>query len=422
MRMRSLNLVRPLLVLAAFVAMLPAIRALPVAAQASPSLDIAVEAEVIEAGAPMSVEATTPVRDADGLWSHGVVVTWNDSQPAMLDDTRFTHHVSAEAGDGDLVTSGRGCGAEWNDEQDEVLHFCTLDLQLIEVGPGEAHEYPVRVYPEVGPLALEPGTYVLEQAVQWWRQGAEQDPDEFTIRLTYEVTEGAAADLDIAVHAAVMGDGAPFTVEATTMTSDANGRPAHGVVVTWNGTETVMLEDARFVHHIHGAGGAGDLVTAGRGCGAQWDAQAAELVQACQDDLLLIELEPGETHEYPVVIYPEVGPLALEPGTYTVDEVIGWWPVDDETDRDQVTVRLTYTVGATTPGTLTPEPAATGASLATWGGGSVGQLPKATAYWVTAEGEFVGYVPGAPAFVNASFLTLYPGGQIPAGTVLVVVR
>src|SRR5690606_13409224 len=143
-------------------------------------------------------------------------------------------------------TAGRGCGAEWDADRQQVTHFCTADLQLIEVGPGDTHEYPVRVYPEVGPLQLTPGTYVVEQTVDWWRPSSQANRSQFTIRLTYEVSERNPADLDVSVQAQVVGSGTPITVAATGITRDSEGRPAHGVVVTWTGTGTVMLEDARF--------------------------------------------------------------------------------------------------------------------------------------------------------------------------------
>ena len=42
--------------------------------------------------------------------------------------------------------------------------------------------------------------------------------------------------------------------------------------------------------------------------------------------------------------------------------------------------------------------------------------------FVTVEGRMVGYVLGAPSFVNAGFVDAFPGGNVPAGTgVLVVV-
>ncbi len=383
-----------------------------------PAFDITVTAEVVEADAPVTVEATDVVADADGRYSHGVVVTWNGTTQAILDDERFTHHVTNEAGDGDLVTAGRGCGAEWSEQDEEVIHPCTLDLRVHPVDPGESHEYPVAVYPQVGPLTLEAGTYVVDQVVSWWRPGAEETQQQFTVRLTYEVAEHR--DLDVAVEAEVVEAGSSVSVSAADPTLNASGQWEHGVRVTWNGTGTVRLDDARFTHHLSTSDG--DLVTAGRNC-APNDAGNGEVLHACTADLQLIDLAAGETHEYPVRIYPAFASLALGPGTYVVDETIGWEPVAGGT-REEVTVRLTYTVteGASAPtGVLTPEPAASGVSLATWSGGPVEALPAAKSYWVTVNGSYRSYTPGAPDFVNARFLALYPDG-LPAGTILLVVR
>jgi hypothetical protein len=37
---------------------------------------------------------------------------------------------------------------------------------------------------------LEPGTYVVDQVINWWRPSAENAQQQFTVRLTYTVTEG----------------------------------------------------------------------------------------------------------------------------------------------------------------------------------------------------------------------------------------
>ncbi len=155
-----------------------------------PPPEITVRAEVVNGAAPVTTSAT-PVRETpEGEFAHEVRVEWDGDEAVILEDARFSHHVS---NGGDLVIAGRGCGAEWEDELDQVVHPCTDDLQIIEVGPGEAHDYPVRIHPEVGPLQLEPGTYVVEEIIRWRFaeddvvSPAEQADGEFTIRLTYEV-------------------------------------------------------------------------------------------------------------------------------------------------------------------------------------------------------------------------------------------
>jgi hypothetical protein len=76
-------------------------------------------------------------------------------------------------------------------------------------------------------------------------------------------------------------------------------------------------------------------------------------------------------------------------------------------------------------GTFTPVPTAPGANLGVWGGGSIeavlAAVPRAVSIWVSAGGELVGYIPGAPDFVNAAFIARFPGGDIPAGTAMLVV-
>lgn len=148
---------------------------------------VSVRAEVVEADAPVAVEATAVRETEEGLLAHGVRVTWQGDEAARLDDARFTHH--ATAGDSDLVTAGRGCGAQWDDGAGQLLQACTADLQLIDLRPGETHEYPVRVYREVGPLRLEAGTYVVDEVIGW-RPVNENPPGDvqgrFIVRLTYE--------------------------------------------------------------------------------------------------------------------------------------------------------------------------------------------------------------------------------------------
>jgi hypothetical protein len=158
---------------------------------------------------------------------------------------------------------------------------------------------------------------------------------------------GGSTDVErITVTAEVVQPAAPVTVEATEVGPITDGEASHGVRVTWNGDGPARIDDARFTHHVEEAGG--HLITAGRGCGASWDEQSNEIMHPCQDDLQIIELSPGDTHEYPVVVHLEVGDLALAPGTYVIEEPIAWWspPTDDPRDApaEQFTIRLTYTV------------------------------------------------------------------------------
>ena len=122
-----------------------------------------------------------------------------------------------------------------------------------------------------------------------------------------------------------------------------------------------------------------------------------------------------------MTITPSIGPKQLEPGTYIVDEPIAWQPASGT--GGQFTIRLTYTVTAAdgTPGVFTPALSASGISIASWSGGPASELPEAKSYWTTVDGALVPYVPGAPAFVNARFSSLFPQ-QIPAGTLFIVIR
>jgi len=382
------------------------------------ALDISVTAEVLGANAPVEVGTTPVVADEQGRPSHGVTVTWIDPANAVLGDERFTHHVSAQAGTGDLVLAGRGCGAGWSEQEAEVVHPCTMDYRVSPVANGDTHEYPVRIYEELGPLRLEAGTYIVNQVVNWWRPATEDAQNQFTIRLTYQVTE-RSAPVDLEVTVQVVEANAPVTVAVTPLGLDSIGW-VHSVRVTWNGSGSVMLDDARFSHHV--TTDDGDLLTAGRGCSPNWSETMGEVFTACTADLQLIELSAGETHEYPVRVYTGFEALRAGPGTYIVEETIGWEPSNGGA-RQEFTVRLTYTVteGESGPGTFTPEPAASGVTLARWNGGSVAQLPAAASYWVTVQGSYVSYAPSAPTFVNQRFLALYPGG-LPAGTIMLVVR
>jgi hypothetical protein len=154
-------------------------------------LTVSVAAEVVEPDAAASVEATA-LRDAgEGRLAHEVRVTWEADAPAILDDARFTHWV--EEGAGHLVLAGRGCGADWEEASEQVVHVCTADIQLVWLEPGQSHDYPVRVYPQVGPLQLARGIYVVEEVVRWTYSDHPSSADlgtpegEFTIRLTYTV-------------------------------------------------------------------------------------------------------------------------------------------------------------------------------------------------------------------------------------------
>lgn len=71
--------------------------------------------------------------------------------------------------------------------------------------------------------------------------------------------------------------------------------------------------------------------------------------------------------------------------------------------------------------------ARTGVTAAQWGGGSLNDALAAAgagldSLWVVQAGRFVGYRPGAPAFVNAALVAIFPNERLPAGTIVFVVR
>jgi hypothetical protein len=153
-------------------------------------LQLSVRAEVVEADAPVEVEATAagPGRE-EGWFEHEVRVTWRGEGAAGLDDARFVHRVEGE--DGDLITLGRGCGWSYDEPSEELVFPCTADLQLIAVEPGQTHEYRISLPSELESFRLRVGTYVVEEAVRWWQPpdvGANHTAEgEFTVRLTYDV-------------------------------------------------------------------------------------------------------------------------------------------------------------------------------------------------------------------------------------------
>ena len=74
---------------------------------------------------------------------------------------------------------------------------------------------------------------------------------------------------------------------------------------------------------------------------------------------------------------------------------------------------------------LLPDPVDAGVNSALWCGGPLPRMvtavPPAMSYWVFASGDAVGYIPGAPAFVNGAFEALYPDNRVPDRTIVLVV-
>lgn len=86
------------------------------------------------------------------------------------------------------------------------------------------------------------------------------------------------------------------------------------------------------------------------------------------------------------------------------------------------------TPGAGGDGTLDREVPNVGVNTAVYNGGTVEQLSAAVtaaggiSVTVFIDGKATVLIPGAPAFVNAAFNAAYPGGTIPAGTIVLIVK
>lgn len=73
-------------------------------------------------------------------------------------------------------------------------------------------------------------------------------------------------------------------------------------------------------------------------------------------------------------------------------------------------------------------PTAGGFAGVVWGGGTPAELVSAAleqgcgvrSLWVASGGRIIRYIPGASAFVNATFVALYPGGEMPNTIVIAV--
>lgn len=79
-------------------------------------------------------------------------------------------------------------------------------------------------------------------------------------------------------------------------------------------------------------------------------------------------------------------------------------------------------------GTFTIAFPSSGIGLTVWNGGTLEAMAEgarvggAKSLFITVGGRWVSYGIGSPAFVNASFIATFPDGQVPAGTVLLVVK
>ncbi|MDA0351721.1 MAG: serine protease [Chloroflexi bacterium] len=100
--------------------------------------------------------------------------------------------------------------------------------------------------------------------------------------------------------------------------------------------------------------------------------------------------------------------------------------LDSSTGGYIANISITAAAGAVSPtfsGTLPTD----GIALAVWGGGQIDEVLAAghlvgcevSSFWVSESGAMIGYLAGAPAFVNAQVISLYPQ-QIPPQTPMLV--
>jgi len=82
----------------------------------------------------------------------------------------------------------------------------------------------------------------------------------------------------------------------------------------------------------------------------------------------------------------------------------------------------------TSEGTFSLAFPSTGVGLTVWNGGSLeamadgARVGGARSIFITVNGRWVSYSISAPAFVNANFAAQFAGGNVPAGTVVLIVK
>jgi hypothetical protein len=110
--------------------------------------------------------------------------------------------------------------------------------------------------------------------------------------------------------------------------------------------------------------------------------------------------------------------------TFTAPPTAGSVAVTASQGGATTTVAVTVRAGEGTIGSGSI-PLNGGFGLVVFDGGTFDQLvgaaacPGQVSFWVTTDGQFVLYLPGAPAAVNAPFQSEFTGGVIPAGTPLI---
>ena len=119
-----------------------------------------------------------------------------------------------------------------------------------------------------------------------------------------------------------------------------------------------------------------------------------------------------------------------DPGTQTIAQFQQATPTPTATPTATPTQTLPPVTGnpplGTGPGTFTIDFPSSGVGLTVWNGGSLDAMAEgarvggARSIFMTLNGRWISYSIGGPSFVNANFAAQFAGGQVPAGTVVLV--
>jgi hypothetical protein len=142
-------------------------------------------------------------------------------------------------------------------------------------------------------------------------------------------------------------------------------------------------------------------------------------------------LPPDHTEIVPVSRFADTAGVAYDPATNDL------WVFGQYGDQAHLFATWAGRIGwsgAPAPsmpvgdaGVFKPHPSATGITITRWSGGSIESVaeavgPRLRSLWVFRQGRPVGFTAGAPSFVNAEFLGLFPEGALPEGEIVLVVR
>jgi hypothetical protein len=177
---------------------------------------------------------------------------------------------------------------------------------------------------------MTPRSLVLVGVLVLLSSGACNDDGPFEVTVTAEVVS-SNSQVEMGVVAT-----------AVTLTEDSTY--SHGVRVTWRGNERVLVSTPRFVHRYKSDDAA--FIIAGYLC---WPVEHhGEQIVFCSGEGAFSSLEPNETHEYPITLYPDEARCGLARGTYVFEQLIRGQGLDFGPPRSgqvgEFTIRLTYEV------------------------------------------------------------------------------